>query len=156
MGVSAQTAHAVIQFSTEQRNSTPAPASIGYPAWQLQGMIGGFLATPIGPNHFITAKHAVGGGGVSLDFHFNGVTYHTDPTFNGVGSAGDPNSDLVVFRVTEAMPTWATLYTSNDEGMKQLVTVGRGTQRGEPLLVDGVQKGWYWGADDRVQSWGQN
>lgn len=157
VGLGAGSAHAVIQYSTDQRNTAPAPDSIAFPAWQWQGVFGSFLATAIGPNHIVTAQHTLGDpGNLVRDFHYNGMVFQTDPTFNGVGYASDPDSDLLVFRVTESLPAWATLYTSNDEQNKALVTVGRGTQRGEPLLVNGVQKGWLWGADDRVQSWGQN
>src|SRR4029079_14498722 len=31
-----------------------------------------------------------------------------------------------------------------------------GTQRGAEVRVDGALKGWKWGTDDRVRSWGEN
>ena len=150
----------MILFSSDQRNTDAPPDSIAHTAFNLQGYFGSWLATPIGPHHIVTARHPFGtlSNNTSSAFFFHGLQYNTDPTFNGTGYAADPNSDLLVFRVNETLPAWATLYTSNDEQNRHLVTVGRGVPRGEAVVVDGVQKGWRWDVAtyDGVVSWGEN
>jgi hypothetical protein len=40
---------------------------------------------------------------------------------------------------------------------KSLVVIGRGRQRGAPVFnTGGALRGWQWGTDDGVQSWGEN
>ncbi len=36
------------------------------------------------------------------------------------------------------------------------MAMGRGTQRGSAIFVDGILHGWNWGASDGVQRWGEN
>ena len=53
--------HALIFFSTgvASHNSTPPGGTFANSGWQWQGSWGGFLGTPIGPHHFITAAHVL-------------------------------------------------------------------------------------------------
>ncbi|HVM60337.1 MAG TPA: PKD domain-containing protein [Verrucomicrobiae bacterium] len=115
-------------------------------SWNVGG--GGYVGTPVAPMFFLTAKH-VGGttGGV---FTLNGFTYHT------VASSDCPNCDLTLWQVAETFPIYAPLYSASGEVGKPCVVFGRGTQRGTNVIVNGVSKGWFWGASDHVLRWGQN
>jgi len=57
-------------------------------------------------------------------------------------------------------PAYAPLYEGTAEAGQPCVIFGRGTQRGEPVVVSGVlgpeTKGWLWGPYDGVQRWGTN
>jgi hypothetical protein len=121
--------------------------------WQFQGDFNGFLGTPIGPRHFITAAHIGGESNATNLFAFNGTTYTISTAGNFVDS---PDTDLRIWRINETFPTWAPLYTDADELGKPLVVFGRGTQRGPEVRVNGVLKGWQWGSYDGVRSWGEN
>ncbi len=148
-------ASAVITFSDPGRNTTPpAPDSIAYAPWQLQGQFLGNLGTPIAPNYFITARHI--GGNASKPFLFRGTTYSIDPSFANAGKLDLPNSDLSIWKITGTFPAYATLYTDSNETGKHLVTIGRGTQRGDPVVVGNKTKGWLWGTQDYAQAWGEN
>ncbi|HEV8607714.1 MAG TPA: PEP-CTERM sorting domain-containing protein [Tepidisphaeraceae bacterium] len=149
--------YAVILYATADRNGAPAPGSIAETPWSLQGQWGPFLGTPIAPNYFITAVH-VGGDPVS-QFSFRGSNYTIDSSFGDQGGAAIAGSDLRIWKVNETFPAFAPLYGTSgaaSEAGKHMVVVGRGTQRGNEVLVDGVLKGWEWGAADFEQSWGEN
>jgi len=85
------------------------------------------LGTPIAPHYFLAAHHV--GGSVGQTFTFNGVNYTTTAYWD------DPNSDLRIWKVDGTFPSYAPLYSTNDEVGKTLVVIGRGTQRGEPVYV---------------------
>jgi len=141
---------AVMFFSTgDPAYNTTAPAgALADSGWQLQGLWGGFLGTPIAPRYFITAGHV---GGRSGDpFVFQNVVYTAQSFFD------DPDSDLRIWRICETFPIFATLYTNRDEVNKSLVVFGRGTVRGDEVRANGVLKGWRWGPADGVQRWGEN
>jgi len=127
-----------------------ALANVG---WELQGRWGNFLGTPIGPRHFLTAKH-LGGVSVGDPFWFDGVRYDTTATFP------DSQSDLQIWRVCGTFPRFAPLYTTTNEVGQALVVFGRGTQRGAPVTTSGASgtktNGWLWGTADRVTRWGSN
>jgi hypothetical protein len=113
-------------------NTTPPTGALLGSGWQYQGQWGSFLGTPIGRQHFIAARHV--GGSVGAPFVFNGVTYTTTAYWD------DPNgSDLRIWKVDGLFPTWAPLYSSSDELGKPLVLIGRGTQRGDPVILSVVQ-----------------
>lgn len=122
--------------------------------WQYQGDFRGFLGTPISSKYFITAKHIGGEFDATNSFVYNGTTYSI--TTAGNVFDGPAGSDLRIWRINETFPTFAPLYTNQDELGKPLVTFGRGTQRGAEVRQNGVLKGWQWGIDDRVRSWGEN
>ena len=140
---------AVILFRTANpaANTTAPTGGLSGSGWQFEGLWGAFLGTPISPHFFLSAKH-VGQAGAS--FAFDGSAYTLVREF------GDPNSDLDLWQVVETFPTFAPLYTKSDEVGKLTVVVGRGTQRGTEIFVNGVLGGWNWGPGDGVQRWGNN
>ena len=142
--------NAVIFESTGDTNyNTTAPSgALTNSGWQYEGSWGNYLGTPIAPQFFIAANHV---GGTTNDvFLFNGLPYHPVAAFKTF------DSDLTIWQVRETFPFYAPLCTSSDETNKHLVVFGRGTQRGAPVVVDGQTNGWFWGAPDSVQRWGEN
>lgn len=133
--------------------NTSAPSgALANSGWQYEGQFGSFLGSVIANNFFVTAKHI--GGSVGQTFTFNGTSYTTVAVFP------DPSSDLQIWQVTGSLGTHAPLFSSapgNEVGL-DLVVFGRGTQRGNPVLVgnDSHLGGWLWGAGDGVQRWGTN
>src|SRR5947199_10546165 len=106
----------------------------------------------IGTNYFVTAKHI--GGSVGQTLTFNNVAYTT------AAVCPDPSSDLQVWQVSGTFPIHAPLYAGapGAEVNLNLVVFGRGTQRGNSVLVgnDSHLGGWLWGGSDGVQRWGTN
>lgn len=133
-------------------NTSPPTGALAGSGWQYQGKWGPFLGTVIGPNQFITAGHV--GGGPGDKFHFRNVEYVT------VSFVDDPETDLRVWTVNGRFPEYAPWMERGDEVGKAVVIFGRGTQRGETVMVSGLlggsTKGWKWGAADHVQRWGEN
>lgn len=129
-------------------NTTAPTGTLTGSGWQHEGTWGSFLGTPIAPNYFITAKHV--GGTNGQEFVLNGFTYHA------IASFANPDSDLQIWKVAETFPAFAPLYSATNEANKHLVVFGRGTQRGDEIIVDGELKGWKWGPGDGVQRWGKN
>src|SRR5687767_4259301 len=142
--------HAIILFGTgdPEANTTPPPTNLAANGWNLQGHWGQFQGTPISQHHFITAKHV--GGAIGDSFILNGVTYTTTAV------SADSATDLIIWTVSGTFPTWAELYDGPDETGADFVMFGRGTTRGPEVRVDGVLKGWEWGAWDHRMRWGQN
>jgi len=129
-------------------NTTPPTGALQNSGWQYEGQWGGFLGTPIAPQYFVAAQHI--GGSVGQTFTYNGVSYTTTAYWN------DPASDLRIWKVGGTFTNYAPLYSTNDETGKQLVVIGCGTQRGDPVTVAGSLHGWKAGAADGVMRWGQN
>jgi len=141
---------AVILFSTGDAGyNTNAPAgALTNSGWQLEGQWNGFLGTPIAPTFFLAAKHV--GGDTGQVFALNGYNYHT------IASTDSTNSDLRVWQVAETFPFYAKLFTSTNEVGRHCVVFGRGTQRGDAVVIDGNTNGWLWGAGDGLERWGEN
>ena len=148
--IGTQTSRAVILFGSgdPSYNTTPPTGALTNSGWQYEGRWGSFLGTPIAPQYFMAAQHI--GGSVGQTFTFNGVSYTTTAYWN------DPNSDLRIWKISGTFPTYAPLYSTNDEAGKTLVVVGRGTQRGDPVTVGSAVHGWQDGPGDGVMRWGQN
>jgi hypothetical protein len=142
-------ANAVSLFNTSDPNAnTTAPTgALTGSGWQYEGQFGAFLGTAISPHHFITVKHI---GIASNIFVYQGANYTV------LGYYDDPASELRIFQVAETMPSYAPLYSRSDELNRSLVVIGRGTQRGDPIYVDGRLSGWSWGQTDMIQRWGEN
>ena len=129
-----QVAVALMTLQSANRNLTPPPAPM-LPAWNLQGQFGLFNATPIGPEHFVAAKHI--GGATGLTFTYSGVNYITSSFTDVAGT------DLRVWKIdtlsgTRTFPTWAPVWNPSVDGSevnKPLVVFGRGTQRGEAVYA---------------------
>lgn len=143
---------AVIFYSTADLNhNTTAPTGeLAGSGWQWVGTWNGFQGTPIGPRHFLTARHV--GGAVGESFNFQGVSYTT------VASFDDTLSDLRIWEVSGTFPTWAPLYRSSNETGQPLVVFGRGLTRGAEVrdVSTNTLRGWHWGAGDGNLRWGQN
>jgi hypothetical protein len=142
-------ANALIFGSTGDTNyNTTAPSgALTNSGWQYEGAWGNYLGTPIAPQFFIAANHV--GGTTNDTFLFNGLAYHPVAAFKTF------DSDLTIWQVRETFPNYASLYTASDETNKHLVIFGRGTQRGGPVVVNGLTNGWFWGVPDGVQRWGE-
>jgi hypothetical protein len=142
-------ARAVILLRTgdPEANTTAPTTDPAASGWNFEGQFGSFLGTPIAPHFFLSAAHI---GQAGTNFVFAGVTYTLVANFN------DPYSDLNMWQVSETFPTFAPLYTKNDEKGLRIVAIGRGTQRGGEILVNGELRGWGWGAGDGRQRWGEN
>lgn len=157
-------AWAVIFFTTadpdHNRETAPGGALAGS-GWQYQGLFGNFLGTAISPNHFITAAHVgVASTFVSKDY-FNGgsdITYTVNTTANsGTGYWNIAGTDLRIFEINGTFSSYAPLYTGSNEVGKDLVVIGRGTQRGTTVLLNNnVVIGWSWGSADLKARWGTN
>jgi len=116
--------------------------------WQYQGTWGSYLGTPISEHYFITAGHV--GGSIGGTFTFQGVNYTT------VAQYDDPQSDLRLWQVSGTFPSYASLYTRQDEVSRELVVFGRGALRGSEVLVGSTLHGWRWGNSGYQQRWGVN
>jgi len=143
-------ARGVIFYSTGDPNyNTSAPTgSLAGSGWQWVGVWGGYEGTPIGPHHFLTARHV--GGTVGDPFIFGGTTYPTTAFFD------DTLSDLRICEVNGTFPTWAPIYRLSGEVGQGLVVIGVGDSQGAPVKVDGVTKGWMYGSGAGTMRWGQN
>jgi hypothetical protein len=146
--LAASSAHAVILYSQPDRNVSPPTGKLAGSGWQWEGQFGSFLGTPIAPSYFITAGHV--GGVPGQPFFFNGKSYNTIAYYD------DPASDLRIWKIDGTFPTWAPLFKESTEAGRSCMIFGRGTQRGDPVFVGGELKGWEWGAQDGIQSWGRN
>jgi hypothetical protein len=100
-----------------------------------------------GLTHFITVKHI---GNPSNTFIYRGASYTITQSFD------DSMSDLRILEVAETVPNYAPLYSRNDERGQNIVVIGRGTQRGNPIYLGGILRGWEWGIGDQAQRWGEN
>jgi hypothetical protein len=142
-------AHAVILFSTGDPtyNTTEPGGTLVGSGWQYEGSFGSFLGTAISPHHFVTVKHI---GIQSNVFLYQGVSYPI------VSWSDDPISELRIFEVSGTLPSYAPLYSRNNELGRHIVVIGRGTQRGAPVYLAGSLHGWLWGPGDSVQRWGEN
>jgi len=139
----------VFQFTDDPGYNTNAPSGVlTNSGWQYEGQWGDYLGTPIAPRLFITASHIV----VPPDqvFVFDGVTNHPTALFTTL------DSDLSIWEVAETFARYAPLYTASDESNKHVVVIGRGTERGDPVVVGGLTNGWMWGATNYVQRWGES
>jgi hypothetical protein len=147
-------ARAVILYGTADpaANTTAPTGDLAGSGWQYEGQFGSFLGTPIASNYFVTAKHI--GGSIGQTFSFGGTDYTTTAVFP------DPDSDLQIWRIAGTFSSHAPLYggAAGSEVTLGLVVIGRGTQRGNPVLVgnDSHLGGWLWGTADGIERWGTN
>ncbi len=147
----ASASRAVIFYSTaDPTYNTTAPAgALSGSGWQWVGSIDGYPGTPIGSHHFLAAKHV--GGAVGDTFTFDGTPYQTTAYYD------DPTSDLRIWQVNGAFPTWAPLYKGSAEVGQGLVVFGSGLSRGSEIRdAEGTLNGWAWGSGAGVLRWGQN
>jgi hypothetical protein len=144
-------ARSVLFYSTGDpsfNTNAPGTRALTNSGWQFVGAWAGFSGTVISSNCFLTAKHV--GGAIGAPFEFQGSNYLTTASYD------DPTGDLRIWRVSGQFPIYAPLYTKRNERSKNLVVIGRGTQRGAEFRLNGKLKGWLWGPGDDVQRWGVN
>lgn len=138
-----------IILSTKQERNTHAPSGVILNSgWQWEGQWGNFTGTIISKNTFITAAHV--GGQVGDYFTYGGRRYQTTAMYD------DPQSDLRIWGIRARLTSAAPLQIQQNEVGKGMLVFGRGTQRGDEVVVNSQLKGWLWGEDDHVQSWGKN
>ena len=139
---------AIILYRTADpsANTTAPTGPLANSGWQYEGTFGDYLGTVIAHHYFITAQHI----GTFSTFTFQGIDYPAIESFD------DPDSDLRLWKVDEAFPIHARLYSHHNEVGGHALAIGRGTQRGGDRIVDGLLRGWDWGATDEVQRWGEN
>lgn len=148
------TTRAMIFYASEDtaKNTTAPGGELADSGWQHQGYWQNYTGTPVGPFHFLTAKHV--GGKVGNVFTWQGVAY------TATARIAHPQADLALWQVDRAFPFWADLHTGKDEVGKELVVFGRGRRRGAAVSVPGASvgdlRGWYWGSSDGKLRWGQN
>ncbi|MCL4177270.1 MAG: hypothetical protein KJ072_05945 [Verrucomicrobia bacterium] len=145
--------NAVIFYSTgDPEHNTSAPTgSLTNSGWQFQGRWGAYLGTAISSNAFLTAQHV--GNSVGAPFHLNGIAYLSTAFFD------DPETDLRIVKVCGTFPDFAILHTNQTEIGKPMVVIGRGTQRGAPVITGDANdktNGWRWGLFDSRIRWGEN
>lgn len=149
-------AHAVVFYGTgDPTHNTTAPAgALADSGWQWQGIWGGLLGTAIAPGYFVTAAHV--GGGTGQVFYLN----LTQRNYLTVASYLAPNADLRIWQVADTFPSFAPRYTGSAERSKGVVVFGRGGERGEAVVVDGLlgpeTKGWLWSSANTATRWGTN
>ena len=142
-------AEAVIFLATgDPSHNTTTPGDNS--GWQFEGNFHDFLGVPIAPYYFITAEHIPILGPDILNFH--GENY-TAIEFQHI-----PGTDLRVWKVApgKPFPTYAPISTGISDLGANVTLVGRGTQRGDAVVISDVLKGWKWGSGDGVQRWGRN
>jgi len=140
-------------YNTTTPNVGGTPTNGG---WQWVGYWGSFQGAPIDAHHFLAANHI--GGNVGDPFAYQGVNYTT------VRSFVDPASDLRIWEVREAFPSWAPLYRASTEVGHGLMVFGRGVTRGAEVhttvsgtgVAVGSLAGWQWDGVDGKLRWGQN
>jgi len=123
----ASASRAVIFYSTADPdyNTTAPTGSLSGSGWQWVGSIDGYPGTPIGPHHFLAAKHI--GGAVGDTYTFNGTPYSTTAYYD------DPTSDLRIWQVDGTLPTRAPIYRGSAEVGQGLVVFGTGLSRGDEI-----------------------
>jgi hypothetical protein len=145
---------AVLFYATAdpEHNTTAPSGALSGSGWNLQGRWGSYLGTPVGPSHFLTARHV--GGAVGQRFVLNGESY------TALAFHDHAESDLRLVQICGQLSEFAALYTSRDEVGKALVVFGRGTRRGAEVTSSGPvgmrSHGWRWGTGDGRLRWGAN
>jgi hypothetical protein len=130
-------------------NTTAPTGAFAGSGWQWVGNWNGFQGTPIGPHHFLTARHI--GGTVGDALVLDGVSYTTVAVFD------DTASDLRIYQISGTFPSWAPLYRGSAEVNQTLVVFGRGWKRGaEVRNAANYLRGWQWDPADGQLRWGTN
>ena len=146
--------YAVFFLATEnpEHNTTPPANAAEARAWDLQGIWRTCQGTPIAPRWFLSAKHI--GGAIGDPFTVHGKTHYA------IARILDPDSDLVLWGVTESFQNHAALFREGDEIGQRMLVFGRGEIRGRPVFLekDSIQelRGWERGSGRAVMRWGEN
>lgn len=135
------------------RNANAPTGSLADSGWQWTGHFNAFCGVPVGRSSFLTAAHI--GGQVGDRFDWRGRSYRT------VGFETDSASDLRLWHVSGEFEAAAAVTTQDLRVGERVVLLGRGTERGTPILADRgddspMLAGWRWGALDGRLRWGTN
>jgi hypothetical protein len=145
---------AVLFFATDdpEHNTTPPTDEAEARAWHLQGIWRTCQGTPIAPRWFLSAKHI--GGAIGDAFTIQGKTHYA------IARILDPESDLVLWGVTDSFQDHAALFSDDDEIGLRMLVFGRGAVRGNPVFLETGKshelKGWERGSGQAVMRWGEN
>ncbi len=157
-------AHGITLYSTGAPSShTTAPTgSFSNSGWNYEvQFVAGIpeIGTAIGPHAFITASHTVPTPGTTVNYAGN--TY----TVANVATTAIANREATVVTVSGGtLPYWAPIYSTTTDGSvvgKTSISFGNGSP-GAAITVstsrgtEGTLRGWQWGPDNGVQSWGTN
>lgn len=155
LGAFCAPASAIIVLGGDGRNeSDPGLPNI------YVGDVGPFLGTTISPRHMVTAQHlnnATVGTTTSFVFNDGGAPKTYQMTAVAV------ENDLAIYELNAGQTSFVNYAPVWRDGGGEiglpLLTIGRGTERGAPVLypeVNGTQRGWRWGPADGLRSWGTN
>lgn len=148
-GVFSTQAHAVILYRSATRNTSAPTGTNANSGWQWEGnWANGFQGTPIASKYFITAAHL--GGAVGTNIWFGNKNHLATAMYD------DPLTDLRIYKIADTFTTWAPIYTATTETNKRAMVFGRGTTRAGEVKVGTTLKGWKWGTQDKIRSWGEN
>lgn len=130
----------------------PFPGAAEAIRWvgELQhGATPGFLATVIGPRHFLTAAH--------IDFSAGERFFLAGQPYVITGRTNLPGTDLAVGFVEGTFPGAVPLLERQDEPGRAALVIGKGRWKGEPVIANGSLKGWRY-AESGVPGirWGTN
>jgi hypothetical protein len=146
---------AIVLFDSDDpdRNTSPPTGAWAGSGWQWQGQWGAFVGTPIAPALFVTAAHV--GGAVGDPLVWAGVPYPA------VGVFSDPDSDLAIWKICGAFPTFAPMvHTNAPLQNQQCVLFGRGAIRGDAVVATNPPaaglRGWLWAPGNGRLRWGLN
>ncbi|MEM7410212.1 MAG: hypothetical protein AAF430_08270 [Myxococcota bacterium] len=147
------TATGVVVLNGQQpaQNTTSAGLNGEAAVVQDAGVFGGFLATAVGPRHFLAAKHIGGSVGQTITFDAG----PNQGTYTTIGFVDDPASDLRLWRISGLFASWVPLYTGSSELNATMTVFGRGGGAGPNVFVSGQLRGFEWGGSG-VWSWGRN
>ena len=138
---------------TTHNTSTPGDNS----GWQYEGKFRTELGVPIAPYFFIGAAHLTANV-VGDVFDFHGDSYTTIAKHDILDANDIPLTDLRIWEVhhSKPFPTYAPLSSGLSDIGGMATFIGRGRQKGNPILQGQVLKGWVWGNTDNVERWGRN
>ncbi len=134
MVISIQTSRAVVNISTGDpaaNTSAPPPELAGGEWFKAIQLPGGSTAAAKDARHIVKSVH-VSGGNIGDTFIFSGVQYTITEVQNPpIGS------DLQRLTVNVDLPAWSFIpfYDKTDETGKPMVVIGRGSQRGDEVLL---------------------
>jgi hypothetical protein len=181
VAVATAPAPAVILKHSIPRNTSPPTGALANTGWQYQAQFAGFLGTPISSKYFITAQHI--GGVVGQDVAYQGVQYFTDQAVDVPGTdlrlwrisgtfpswapmwtpsdGTEVGKKLTVFgrgtqRGAPIIAPSVGLPDNSDQPAGSGGSFPGGIANSEVVPAGYEIRGWKWGVDDRVQSWGEN
>jgi len=131
VGFLATASHAVIVAVDEGRILSAPTGSLANAGWQYHGKIGAFTGIPIGPNHFIIAKHT-GVGNVGAVLNYQSANYSVTSITDIAGT------DLRICATSGTFTSYAPIWNPSIDGSevgRPLFVAGRGIARGRAIYA---------------------